>query len=542
MWTRRQLANWDSSAWVTAKAAQTLRWLSTALILEAALLVVIDRQGGWGWLPRGILSAIAFCLCVLIAEWVELLPGRQAVFRWALQGTALLAGVVVIVDLPFALEAGERDEELFPWALAPWLRVPVAVVVGLVLVKLHLLGRFGDVAWGRRASVDQDVERLFPHQRSVLTRLLETIARESINDPGRVVQFAGRWGDGKSFLLHHLWAVAAAERARGREVEAASFVLVDVWKHEAEPDLHFAVLREVLGDFRYLARFGWLRYPALLALGAAPSGLVKLSLRLRDANAELPVVALPRLPWQRTFERLVRRQVRQGRRTVIILDEVDRATPHMAQAALTITRRALDVTGVTVVVSYVEEFIRFKAFTPSLVDDVTRIPLPDLGSTMEAVIFDHAVDTPGSGRPITSLATPGYHGPDSLAARLRNHYDGLDFHDRRRLQAKFAEKFLGRRVVKCDPFPAEGVARVPAEFKSLAGVAAKVVPGLASHTPAYVAAATAVLQGAVSAAGPWRPIRELEGRFFQILNEYERQGRTVRTPQHYAALVLAAAR
>jgi hypothetical protein len=76
---------------------------------------------------------------------------------------------------------------------------------------------------------------------------------------------------------------------------------------------------------------------------------------------------------------------------VIVLDEIDRATPRVAQSAMTFALRSLDMPGVVVVLSYVDEIIRYKVFNPLVKS------LPDLASTMEPVIFDQGPEAANDG-------------------------------------------------------------------------------------------------------------------------------------------------
>ena len=298
-------------------------------------------------------------------------------------------------------------------------------------------------------------------------------------------------------------------------------VLVDVWKHEAEPDLHLAILEELLSSPAYLR--DWFLYPVSILAGKYVRRPDRVSRRqpmspgqsgnnvrvrlARQPQLDVPV-ALPRLLWQSSFERLTDRRRRHGCRTVIVLDEIDRASVEMAQVTATLTRRSLDLPGVIVVLSFVEPLILYKAFNPLL----DRL-LPDLHSTMEAVIFEEAFERHRStlrspkddsvhrwwatdeSRSLTTAVPPAPGGssappdPIDLPTWLRLGYAGASSGTRRRLQERFSEKFLGRRPIILQPLKHDELAAILVMFEDLG----ELLRRLQVHGPSVQAGITEVL-------------------------------------------------
>lgn len=317
--------------------------------------------------------------------------------------------------------------------------------------------------------------------------------------------------------------------------------IVDVWKWEAESDLHLAIFEELLSHPYYLLRFGWLHYPLSVLIGRDLRDVVmKFSLRSKSGSGLEVPVRLPRLAWQRQYERLVARQVAKGRRTVIVLDEIDRATTHMAQVAVTLTRRSLDQAGVAVVLSYVDGLMRYKAFNPLL-----REVLPDLGSTMEAVIFERIEADAGDG-PLPDLK-------GALGAFLSHSYADRDRLRREKIQLRFTEKYLGAKRISLSRVDPEAVAAMPFRFESLASYRPDLLVGSLSTEPAALDATRDLfITEAKMAIERWTkamlrgyevpPIRFLEDRMGEALRGlsklWARNG-AVRTPQDWAAVMVA---
>src|SRR5262245_3629165 len=542
MWSRRQLRHWGQQrSWADRTVLGLFRAIAVLVLIGAAGAVVADRLTAakalpaalddMASLPPGVLAAGALVVLVLFAEWIELLlpvPARVALFL-----LVVAAGVIAIVALPAA--GGPLEPSCASLRLHLCVLLPILLIV--LAIMLVLLDRFANVLGSRQHLLRMDLNQLLPSQKTNLCALSEAIQAPSLDLPGQVVQLVGRWGEGKSFLLLHLPAflskLASEPGYCGAAPSAtaahdAAFVTADVWKHETEPDLHLALFEELLSHPYYLLRFGWLRYPVLLLFGRyVRDTVMKFSLSRKDIGAVEVPLRLPRLGWQRSLERLVYHQRRNGRRTVIVLDEIDRATAVMAQAALTLIRRSLDLAGVTVVVSYVDELIRYKAFNPMCAT------LPDLGSTMEAILYDEYERSTG-GKALSELSDP----PNSIGRTFL----AYDQWTRRKVQDRFAEKYIGTRIVDMGVPRAEDVASLTS-LDTLVPYSKRILGRLPdARDDAAVAAGLENWHDHTEPSGvnPLEvpPIRVLESGMRETLRLLPVPVTPV-TPQHWAAIVIA---
>lgn len=375
-------------------------------------------------------------------------------------------------------------------AIGTLLRFLLAIPLASIILKLLLLRRYALIARAKHTPVA--LQDLLDTQRKDLSQLAGLITGQRLHEPSRIVRFTGRWGDGKSYILRRLETHLEAHNVSGQAV-----AYVDVWKHEAEPTLHLAIFEELLSTPCYLRGGGWMHYPLTLVPGRYLSGgIAKISLKIKSGSgAEVPV-ALPALPWQRHTERLVARQRRQGNRTVIVLDEIDRAAPIMAQTAITLALRSLDLPGVVVVLSCVKDVLRYKAFNPSV-----EAGLPDLGSTIDASLFvaQFERDPPALGRipanpslhtwwpsyaPDASKDAPSDQRPHltTVQERLHRGFEGVDAATRLALQGQFEERYLGRVGVDVHPLSLEDAAAIAVTFPGLISDALRVA-GVASDAP-----------------------------------------------------------
>ncbi|MGH3926826.1 MAG: P-loop NTPase fold protein, partial [Pseudonocardiaceae bacterium] len=303
---------------------------------------------------------------------------------------------------------------------------------------------------------------------------------------------------------------AQTEVNKSRQDIQCAVVVVDVWQQQSEPDLYLAVIEEILGHRQYWWPYGWLLYPMWLFLGRAVKEARLAASAGSKANAKIEVpLALPRPTGQRSFVRLVSRVRERGCRTVVVLDEIDRAAPSVAQSALTLARRSLDMPGVVVVLAYVDELIRYKAFNP-LIDT-----LQDLGSTMRAVLFDEGPDSGGPDRPGGDLSEselgslreweawqhaeelqlasggsdtsvsqpqsasasqseraqgrdhPHYHDNQRLSEAVRLSYANASPARRRHLQRRFAERYLASNPIRLQRPADDDVAEMVVKFDTL---------------------------------------------------------------------------
>jgi len=282
-----------------------------------------------------------------------------------------------------------------------WLRweLPIEWILGtgLVFVLLHYwvsllrwlarpLSRLLFRTWLRPSNnrlPDCDVPRLLDDQQTAIDRLIEEAQRLGPGQPGRMAGLEGAWGAGKSYVVG---ALLNTVNVSGDNKLVA--LRINIWEEEREHDLHLSLVRNVLEQRalfdRFVDDYPWrlLFAPLLNTLGRLlPNGL---EVAFGGSGASLKAgISVPML-WQQSFRVVVDMAVQDGWKFIVILDEIDRADPPLAQAAITLARRALDLPGVLVVLPYVEEQIRYKVFNPA-----TAVT-PDLLGTLEAILDGEA--------------------------------------------------------------------------------------------------------------------------------------------------------
>jgi hypothetical protein len=449
--------------------------------LVPGLLPVQALRPGW-------LAALSFVMTVFIAPWIHRYKIETA--RHLLVPLAVVSGAIAIARWP----------AFFP-GTPLCIVIQVLAVVGLswILAKLLLLQRFSGMYYCRRVFSDGELGKLLPFQRSSLEQLQMAICSAPVEQGARVVQLEGNWGQGKSFLLERLEAFLL-DRAKD---DPCAVVCVNVWEQQSEPDLHLAIVEQVLSHEKYWFPYWWLHYPlSLFVIRTVKEWKLGFSAGKEAAKAEVQIpLTLPKPTGRRYLEQHVNRVRRKGVRTVIVLDEIDRATPRVAQSAMTFARRSLDLPGAVVILSYVDHIIRYKAFNPLVKT------LSDLATTMQAVIFDRGPDKakrgsgPTPGGPFTAsdpaslreweawqkaaeatLGTPsGTSGtgmrtgtPDALesedsrlAAALQLAFANADVADRRRLQKKFSERYIGTDRIRMRQLRLDDVAEMVLGFDTV---------------------------------------------------------------------------
>ncbi|NBZ89939.1 hypothetical protein [Stagnihabitans tardus] len=107
---------------------------------------------------------------------------------------------------------------------------------------------------------------------------------------------------------------------------------------------------------------------------------------------------------------------KSGASLVLIVDDVDRCAPVVAQKYVTLLRRGLNLPHLAVVLPYTPDQLRYKVFHPLSVD------LPDLGSSMEAAHSEMIMGKQGRNDPFGAWATGGR---DSILSGLSADFDKL---------------------------------------------------------------------------------------------------------------------
>ena len=462
---------------VVARARRLVGRLLTALLLLCTVAVgagsigwVLWRSGTTGSRGRlldGAVLAVSLLFLVAVVHTLYRLAPRFAPLVALLLGLQACL-VPAATPMPFpANDLAHRSAQVI-----------LCLLLASLLGKVVLLHRYAGKAYHRSSQVPQ---KLFPSRRRSVDQIRALV--RSPQRGGRVVPITGRWGEGKSFVLHELardwgagpsWSPRDPDAATGRR---PAFVRVDVWQIENDGDLQVSLIDTLLAHPAHLRRYRWLRIPARF-LAAQFTAAVRSSLRTvqlklvtgRTRTMEVAAeLAMPRLDWQWLLERITQTTAAAG--TVIALDEVDRATPAAAQAALTLARRSTNLNGVTILIPYIREQIRYKIFNP------LQATLPDIAATMYAVVYDDLLRRPLPSRPDPSapgsqgapgsverllaplhrdgVPTPWSPQGAALPAQLAELFTRLDLSRRDFLQDLFEEKYLGPAGITLDPLSAE---------------------------------------------------------------------------------------
>lgn len=277
-----------------------------------------------------------------------------------------------------ALTAGDRQTRLL---LLP----AIAILMLWLAARCYLYARYRRMAlaqWSNEGRVPEPLGG----QRRLIDQLVELLRRRSPDADGSLIVVRGEWGSGKSYLIRRLRHELDGQEASWPDGKPPVVVYIDIWRHSSEPDLHFALLEALLSHPAVPPGPAFFRYPMALL----PVLLLRSVTRIfKDGQMHLGpfklAVTLPTLIWQHILEQVVWR-IRRRRRSVLwILDEIDRSSPAMAQAAVTLARRALNLPGCVVLLPYVQEQLRFKVFNPYAVSR------PDIGSTLQAVMWEYAL-------------------------------------------------------------------------------------------------------------------------------------------------------
>jgi KAP-like P-loop domain-containing protein len=548
---------------LTRLRAPIIRVALVTLLASVVFLLAVDRLliPGWlHWLTQSALTAsrskvltedlsglfpmFGLILLVFIANpiyaWLPPLG-------WLVPTTALAAMILLIIDIPKTLGRAAAAP------LGLWVRLSVALLLAILLTKFLLLHRHAIRGHSR---VTDEPPPLLPSQKADLKELQDLITDQRL---GRVLPLEGRLGEGKSFLvrwLKHEWS---------RQKTKPVVVVVDVWQQQTESDLQAAILEALFSNPAFMASLGWLQVPASFFFArwiAAIHGLrSSIELRLRESKAGFELdLDIPGLRWQSHFERATARMVRAGRSTVIVLDEIDRATPAVAQAALTLARRSVDVPGVTVLIPYIRSLIRYKVFNP------LQPVLPDLGSSMDAILYEERFSV-GSSRALggdptdTILKTwedlrertitretglpPEISGSEQLTQALRlGVFANAEGRLRERLQERFEEKYLGAAALVLHAPKPEDLAAMVVRFSSLRRRLECVIPRELDKRDEVLEQAVeeglrSWLKSQPQLVGP--PLRVLEGALYRIFQEAAiiADGRQL-SPQDVATLAVAA--
>lgn len=435
------------------------------------------------------------------AETTGLRKARDMSFYWRM--LALLGVIVAALDL--VLFAGFRTPH---WAFDVLLWLAAGFVTLWWVSRAGLVWRHNQRCQlepiGNRGHTDDEFIAL-PSQQHAIAALSNLLMPSHVRD-GRIISLKGAWGVGKTTILLQL-------RDRLEREGCFAPVWINVWRTETETELHMAFYEDMLHT-PAVFRECWLALPWLLPRLSFLLRRMVRSVRLAFKNGNLEAEATFQaevplaLTVQPQIEWIANRMRRAGVGVVVILEELDRATPIVTKHAIAATERSFKLPGVTVILPYVPDHLWNKVFNP-------LDPAPaDLDSSMETLLHREVMQMadrpPYKGRldevevpppeylglyaanPIPQAKEAGSPRPLDPRAplavwwryRLHRFFAVvLDEQDRKRLFRRFSEKYLGGYQVELQGYGSRDLAALVTEKGSLFRMAQRAFPALAIADP-----------------------------------------------------------
>ncbi len=431
-----------------------------------------------------------------------------------------------------------------------------AVPIWWLLSHTYLLHRYS--ALGVRRSSER--LPLLDSQRVIIEDIVKRVRRVDVTSPGPLISLAGSWGAGKSHLIESIAREIEVpnsqldlEDSEATVSERGLVVVSDAWQRESEGDVHLAVYEDLLAHPLVLFPWGWIRYPSSLAayrvVESFAQGLRRAKVTVgRGGPLEIQLEAeqgnwTARIPWFRSMQQTLRAQVLRGWRVVLVLEELDRATPEAAQAVLSFTRRAFEYPGVTVLLPYVPAQIQFKVFNPFIAGT------GDLLSTMHAVLWQEFA-TEDRLREVDLVAenyTPGVPKPP-LAETLRNNvtkwllssYAKASENQRARIFYLFSEKYLAGYRVPIPSVTAEDVVGVLVIFPAVSQLVTDRYGPILLGSPIQQMMLDALEQRRKVAGSGRLTLRHLESKMVELLAAWDRRRQGPLTDRQLVGLAVAA--
>lgn len=418
---------------------------------------------------------------------------------------ALLGVLVAALDL--VLLAGFRTPH---WAFDVLLWLAAGYITLWWMSRAGLLWRHNQrrqvTPSNGMATGDAEIVSL-PMQDKAIDQIKALLMPATVRD-GRVVSLKGEWGAGKTVTLRRLQDDLDQEIAQG----SGRFVPVwiNVWRAETEAELHLAFYEEILHT-PVIFRECWLALPWLTPRMSLLLRQLVHSVRVAFKNGDMAMEATlqPDVPLALTvqpqIEWIVNQMRRAGLGVVLILEELDRATPTISKQAIVSVERSFKLPGVTVILPYVQQHLWAKVFNP-------LDPAPaDLDSSMETLLqqdlLQMAKTAAFDAESLTEEVPPPEHlglyaakpipqaqeaqSPRLLDAkaplavwwryRLHRQFALLDEHHRNRLRRRFSEKYLGGYQVELGKYGAGDIAALITHKVSLFTMTQRAFPVLAGN-------------------------------------------------------------
>ena len=221
------------------------------------------------------------------------------------------------------------------------------------------------------------------------------IRKEASPATGAVlVSIEGAWGSGKTVCVDDF------ERWARRSGDAV-VVNIKAGQLEAEEHIESALMRTIIRNWDVASQGGWLAVPALGIVFSQGKDILKFAIWLtrslisstpQSQEAHAHDTSAHKVLWYNTLRAIVCRITRKRlltskRKTFcLIVDDIDRCSPIVAQRIMTLLRRFFDIPGLTIITPFVREQLYYKAFNPD------QELLTDLAATAEAYLEDRYRD------------------------------------------------------------------------------------------------------------------------------------------------------
>lgn len=292
-----------------------------------------------------VLVSLIFLLLLVMAAT----PSRAHSVRYALFGAMGLALLALLLSLSKVIPAEGPGASIF------W---PAGVVLSIsLLAKLALANHCASMRDARAVLISEIKWTPLPFQTRALDGLMSQI---TMSGTPMVLGLKSDWGGGKSVVMDLL------QQKLTQDPRQFVTIKLNVWEHENQGDFQFGIVQQLMGHAAVLEQYGWLGFPfwtLVRTWGGIRFNKFNVSVGSASTEGDLAL----RLPWQGYLEKIIGRQASKGRRIVIVMDEVERASAQSTQEALTLITRSLMLPNVVVVVPYVPDVIAYKAFHPNMI-------------------------------------------------------------------------------------------------------------------------------------------------------------------------------
>lgn len=356
---------------------------------------------------------------------------------------------------------------------SPHIWFDIAIVAVLAPLNLWFLSRVWLVRQFQKFGLTDskpspgEIAKIKPQQDALETLQRMLMPANALD--GRAISLKSPWGGGKSTVLRRL--------QQEIEIDSRSHVLtwINIWEAETETELHRAIYETILFTPAIFERC-WFSLPwSAPRLSLLLRRFVRsIKIAFKNSSIEAEANIEPELPMALTVQKQIDWIISRLRSLdfglVIVLEEIDRATPAMAKLAITAAQRSLHRPGVTVILPYVQEHLWFKVFNP-------LDPGPaDLTGSMNALIYESLAND----KPATSIPSPewlGLYGAKEPPAKitqqngaavndvqaplaswwryeLHSRFAVMDNRQKRRLLRRFSEKYIGSYQVELRPLTA----------------------------------------------------------------------------------------